>query len=399
MWNKPVNAERFLGLLGLLFALNCSNCSNPVHNDPPTGGLRITPTYSGADSLFRLEIADVSDDKDAAEGLQVRIDWEGNGTWDTDWKTARADSHVYHQDGVFNVKVEIKDADGKIGTISAPCSASVWRLKQGRMSVARAYLAAVVINGKIYAVGGRYYDGTFTPSLALLEEYNPVTDVWTRKMDMPTSRDRLMVGVNNNLLYVMGGVFGGVNNEVYDPSLNTWTIKNAMQIARGGATIGAINGKLYMVSGDNTYQRVDEYEPTNDVWTQKTSMNTKRYFSGGGVINDKMYIVGGELMSGWPTNIAEMYDPSTDTWTTKAPMSNARSGLCVCTINGRLYAIGGTHSIVEVYDPVLDQWTTRSSLPRQIENAALGVVNGRIYLFGGIENTSAFSDKIYEYLP
>ena len=60
-------------------------------------------------------------------------------------------------------------------------------VQKTNIPTARYDFSTSVVNGKIYAIGG----GTsfYTKSgLKIVEEYDPVTDTWTRKKDMPTGR-------------------------------------------------------------------------------------------------------------------------------------------------------------------------------------------------------------------
>jgi hypothetical protein len=56
-----------------------------------------------------------------------------------------------------------------------------------------------------------------------VEEYDPATDTWTRKADMPTARDSLSTSVVNGKIYAIGGAMSGDGVslsiiEEYDPA-------------------------------------------------------------------------------------------------------------------------------------------------------------------------------------
>ena len=55
-----------------------------------------------------------------------------------------------------------------------------------------------VVNGIIYIIGG-------FPSRSTIAVYDPMTDTWTRKPDMPTGRGDLSTGVVNGKIYAIGG--------------------------------------------------------------------------------------------------------------------------------------------------------------------------------------------------
>ncbi|RCX09326.1 Kelch motif protein [Anaerobacterium chartisolvens] len=85
------------------------------------------------------------------------------------------------------------------------------------MSTARGYFQAEVINGKIYAIGGRNNQGY----MISVEEYNPVTNRWTAKAPIPTPRQALQTEVIGGKIYAIGGVNGSGTLplvEVYDPA-------------------------------------------------------------------------------------------------------------------------------------------------------------------------------------
>lgn len=71
------------------------------------------------------------------------------------------------------------------------------------MQTARSALCTSIVNGKIYAIGGWATDGG--RKLATVEAYDPVTDTWTTKTDMPTGRGALCCAAVNGKIYVIGG--------------------------------------------------------------------------------------------------------------------------------------------------------------------------------------------------
>jgi N-acetylneuraminic acid mutarotase len=54
------------------------------------------------------------------------------------------------------------------------------------MPTARTFLSTCVVDDKIYAVGG--IPTKTWPAFSTVEEYDPVTDTWTKKGDMPVPR-------------------------------------------------------------------------------------------------------------------------------------------------------------------------------------------------------------------
>jgi N-acetylneuraminic acid mutarotase len=61
---------------------------------------------------------------------------------------------------------------------------------------------AAASNGRLYAIGGNTAAGVTTA----VEEYNPTTNTWAAKANMPTARRRLGVAAaSNGRLYAIGG--------------------------------------------------------------------------------------------------------------------------------------------------------------------------------------------------
>jgi N-acetylneuraminic acid mutarotase len=74
------------------------------------------------------------------------------------------------------------------------------------MPSARRSLSTCALDGKIYAFGGYVPGATGHPGVATLEVYDPATDIWKRKPDMPTERFGLRTSVVGGKIYVIGGM-------------------------------------------------------------------------------------------------------------------------------------------------------------------------------------------------
>ena len=195
--------------------------------------------------------------------------------------------------------------------------------KKASMPTGRYDLAACTVNGKIYAIGGNL------KGLALsnaMEEYDPVTDSWTKKADMPTEMTGLSASVVNGKIYAIGGYSGKWPDiilasivEEYDPATNTWTRKADMPTARARLSTSAVNGKIYAIGGDiavspNTTATsvVEEYDPATDTWIRVTDMPTARAYVSTGVVDGKIYAIGGLTQPNGAgiVGVVEEYEPA-----------------------------------------------------------------------------------------
>ena len=264
-----------------------------------------------------------------------------------------------------------------------------------------------VVNGRIYVLGGMapLGSGGQTHGLSTVEEYDPATDTWTRKADMPTAEWNFSTSVVNGKIYSIGR---SVVQE-YDPSTDKWTQKiNNMYTPREGFSTSVVNGKIYviggwtssLVSGGRKIRQagilptVEEYDPATNNWTKKADMPTARKLLSTCVVNGKIYAIGGRIEQvfhpGGPNRgrviqvidvpTVEAYDPLTDTWTQMADMPTPSSQLSPCAVNGKIYVIGYS-AVVQEYDPVTDEWTKWTR-------------KGDI-LTGGVISTTVVNEKIY----
>jgi N-acetylneuraminic acid mutarotase len=232
---------------------------------------------------------------------------------------------------------------------------------------------AGVINGKIYISGGFSATGDAPPTRALYV-YDPGTNTWTRKRDLPA-----IGGPSHDWTVGSNGVTGVIGNKLYVVTL-----------------CSTLNYSEYGCVGDLTGPRLFRYNPVNDRWVAlappfpRATMNDSEVGTlAGGVIGGKFYVMGGDYRNNGRLSV---YDPATNQWTPKTPLRLARHGVATAVLGNRLFVMGGERSreildITIVYDPVTNLWTRRASLlsPRS-HIAGTTVLRGgkpRIEVLGG----------------
>jgi hypothetical protein len=116
-----------------------------------------------------------------------------------------------------------------------------------RMSEKRQLHALVVLDGKIYAVGG--YEGCGAV-LDTVEAYDPQANSWQRVASMPQGRCKHTAAAMGGKIYVTGGEDnqGSTLSSVfvYDSQANAWTQLASMGTARRAHASAAVGGKLYV---------------------------------------------------------------------------------------------------------------------------------------------------------
>lgn len=287
------------------------------------------------------------------------------------------------------------------------------------MPTARFFLASSEVNGIIYVIGGADSYST----LSTVEAYNPDTDTWTAKADMPTARCGFACCSLNGKIYAIGGktlhpaVAGGGTTvvEEYDPVTDSWQSKADLPApARAYMEACSIAGKIYVTGGmearmGEALSAVEVYDPTTNTWSKAASMPTGRNYIGVTLANGKFYVIGGAMgYSQDEIAVVEEYSPDLDKWTAKQDMPTARMGLAASSVNGMVYAIGGSNgfyvpgfNIVEEYDPATDSWVSRTDMPTPRVWHTSCAVDGKIYAIGGTTNgyPSGVVATVEEYTP
>ena len=270
------------------------------------------------------------------------------------------------------------------------------------MPTARHDFGFVECNNLLYAVGGYNADG-----LNKVEAYDPASDKWTTKKAMPTARGYLVVASVANKIYAIGGITGGdLNNityinatEEYDPVSDTWTKKSPIPIeaVAFNSVLGnlfmtgtAINGKIYVVVG-YTEGEVPTYiyDPATDKWTTGKSIskfNLSPYYSTAS--ENDLYVTNGDHFL--------KYSPSDDDWRElPLPLTSVLGSVynsCLTSYNNNIYCIGGllynagasiNSGDAEHYDAVNSIWTEDSSLNTERNAAAAVVYKDKLYVAGG----------------
>ena len=295
--------------------------------------------------------------------------------------------------------------------VKAADSQSSWT-SMTPMPTARGEFGLAVVNGKIYAIGGKNGD---SGPLNTVEEYNPQTNLWISKASMPTPRSGFAIAVYQNKIYVIGGTVGTGfvgNNEAYDPIHNTWETKTSMPTPRSDLIANLVDDKLYLIGGKkysgippffNKTDINEVYDISNDSWSTKTPIITPVQGYSSAVFNDKIYIMGGSLDSlpieeSLTTNVNQVYDPQNDSWDFGSSLLNAVSYPAAAVTEGfmalpRIYCIGGFFDRkfsgqVQAYNLENNSWKLEDSMPTPRAYLAIAVVNDVLYAIGGFDGTN-----------
>jgi PKD repeat protein/N-acetylneuraminic acid mutarotase len=81
-------------------------------NERPIASFTFSPLQPVVGETVLFDASSSSDSEDPVEALQVRWDWEDDGTWDTPWSSEKTAKHRYAIEGVFIVRLEVADLNG-----------------------------------------------------------------------------------------------------------------------------------------------------------------------------------------------------------------------------------------------------------------------------------------------
>ena len=242
------------------------------------------------------------------------------------WETVNSlpTKRVHLFASVLNNKIyAIGGAQGLFDTILSTVeeydpTTNTWTQKSN-MPTPRAAAVSKVIDDKIYAISGRtgFKDetGITYPKTDVFEMYDPVTDAWTTNVPISTPRVHICGGVVNGKIYVIGGnQERGIIIEEYNPATNTWIKKTDMPgQGRFGAAAAVLKDKIYVIGGSYgggqlATSTVFEFNPELDVWEVLPNIPIEVTESSVEVINDKIYIIGGAIGSFPYTSISTVYE-------------------------------------------------------------------------------------------
>jgi len=81
-------------------------------NTPPAALFTVTPSSGTTSTNFTFDASGSTDPEDPTSELQVRWDFDGDGSWDTDWNTDKTENHQYSSEDTYTAKLEVKDTEG-----------------------------------------------------------------------------------------------------------------------------------------------------------------------------------------------------------------------------------------------------------------------------------------------
>jgi len=138
-WDLSAGAEGNIGFIVQIFGITIANYSTTLanweaiiaqdngelgSNNSPTAIFTVSPSGGTTSTTFVFDASDSYDNEDPTSQLQVRWDFDGNGSWDTGWDYDKTENHQYGSEATYTAKLEVKDTEGEIDETTQNVSVS-----------------------------------------------------------------------------------------------------------------------------------------------------------------------------------------------------------------------------------------------------------------------------------
>jgi N-acetylneuraminic acid mutarotase len=231
----------------------------------------------------------------------------------------------------------------------------------------RTAAATAVIDGKIYLAGGSHWTGTTDVLLDAVDVFDPSANIWTQVAPLPEARTLAAGAVVQGKMYAIGGR-GSTLVEVYDPTTDAWQSLAPLPEVLEAASAEAVGNTIFLAGGwdeqNNTYsKRVYAYDVASNTWTIAApfELAVGRCSMADGLLDDRYVVLAGGYVDYWPPNQSQVdvLDTLAGTNVTMAPLPAARSAPRAAVVGTRLFVMGGG-VIGQPYDnpyvPQSDVW-------------------------------------------
>jgi N-acetylneuraminic acid mutarotase len=237
-------------------------------------------------------------------------------------------------------------------------------------------------------------------------EYDPATELWTRKADYPGGGifDAVHLVINGKGYVGIGRIptlpFFTTAFYEYDPIADTWLRKSDFpgQLRKGAIGFGVGNrGYVGLGSYVESFKDWWEYDQVTDTWTQKANYpGHDPVFTSGFVINDRIYV--GQPFRVGGTAEWWQYDPARDKWSAKAPCPGpANYGYKGFSIGNNGYLVGGFYNVESwQYNAIADKWYQQPFYAERFMGFAFSI-DEKGYHGTGVERNDDRKNDMWEF--
>lgn len=198
-------------------------------------------------------------------------EWESEASSTLCLRGSPLDTIAYHRSEVIGNTIYVVGGFSSGSGVSKQLyqydlNTNKWR-QLSAMDKARCYLATVVLQDKLFALGGHHGDDSGPlhgwPRLRSVEVYDPVTNQWDDAPDMQSPRSDFAAVAYHGTILCIGG-FDGQDRlssiEQFNPATGAWTTITNMITARSGCSAIAVGDKVFIIGGYDGTERLSSVE-------------------------------------------------------------------------------------------------------------------------------------------
>jgi len=287
---------------------------------------------------------------------------------------------------------------------------------------ARRALAATSSGKYIYVIGGIDNNGAYVGNVEY-STYHPdgTLDSWQKTSALIEGRFYLAAVSINGFVYALGGAKGALGSDnipiasvekakiLGDGSLGPWQLENYLTTPRRGTKAVVYNNHIFTIGGYNGkfLRSIERAEVREDgslsEWVPEDQQaNIDRYIHSATIFNDNIYLLGGHVHNDNKVSYGDVEMSHISKNGTLSPwiiektiLQNPRFIASSFAINNYLYILGGhdgANRLRSVEFAALESgghvgsWTFTSPLPSGRDGSAVVTHNDNVYVLGGIDN-------------
>ncbi|EDQ84409.1 uncharacterized protein MONBRDRAFT_30300 [Monosiga brevicollis MX1] len=224
---------------------------------------------------------------------------------------------------------------------------------------------------------------------------------WQAAPAMPDARTDACVAVHAGEVYVAGGRFGGIMNDVQSFNGLSWVTRPALPDPRHKAACVFFRGELVLTGGSDGATRAHVFALRNGAWATLPAMPLARSDHAAVVYQDELHVLAGTTSS-TTSVITSVVIFNGTTWRQGRSTIWPRRAVAAAVFNNRIYLGGGAVSGSVVRHDMAyfngTTWSVSAAWPQALASAGMVQFQGQLWLLGGT-NFTHVSARTYVLSP
>jgi N-acetylneuraminic acid mutarotase len=168
---------------------------------------------------------------------------------------------------------------------------------------------AVTLGDYIHIIGG-------VPDGTQVLRYDPAANSYTQLASMHAQREHVAAVVFEGKIYVLAGRWSGLGElasaEVYDPVTDAWELLPPMNATHSGHAAVVYDGQILVMGGERlttgeTLDIIEAYDPATNTWSLFDPLPRPLHGVPAIVAGGELYVIGGSTVAGAAQNIPDVY--------------------------------------------------------------------------------------------